>query len=71
MKLKYKTQFYKYKTWEKGWFKQIALLPCLSISYNPAGHFIETGVYTEVWVINLNFLIWDVGVEIYKDLLIN
>jgi hypothetical protein len=58
---------YCHSTWTEG-FKQIALLPCPYIAYNPLGHFIETGVSTGLWIININFLIWDFGIRIYKDL---
>jgi hypothetical protein len=58
---------YCFSTWTEG-FKQIALLPCPYITYNPLGHFIETGVATSKWVISINFLGWDFGIQIYSDL---
>jgi len=64
---KLKIKSYYHNTWTKG-FKQIALLPCPYITYNPLGHFIETGVATSIWVISINFLGWDFGIQIYSDL---
>ena len=65
---KLKIKGYCTKTWNKGWFRQIALLPCPYLTHNPIGHFIETGVSTDLWVISINFLAWDFGIQIYKDL---
>ena len=65
---KIKIKGYCYKTWAKGRFKQIALLPSPYFTHNPLGHFIESGVSTNVWVISINFLIWDLGIRIYEDL---
>ena len=59
---------YSHMTWNKDGFKQIALLPCPYITHNPLGHFIETGVSTSLWVISVNFLVWDFGIKIYEDL---
>lgn len=59
---------YSHMTWNKDRFKQIALLPCPYITHNPLGHFIESGVSTSLWVISINFLVWDFGIEIYEDL---
>ena len=64
---KLKIKGYCTKTWTKG-FKQIALLPCPYFTHNPLGHFIETGVSTDLWVVSINFLVWDFGIRIYKDL---
>jgi hypothetical protein len=63
---KIKIKGYYHNTCTKG-FKQVALLPCPYITYNPMGHFIETGVATSLWVVSLNFLGWDFGIQIYKD----
>jgi hypothetical protein len=63
-----KIKGYCHKTWDEGFFKQIALLPCPYYTHNPLGHFIETGVATSLWVISINFLIWDFGIRIYKDI---
>jgi hypothetical protein len=65
---KLKIKGYYTKTWDKGWFKQIALLPCPYFTHNPLGHFIETGVSTDLWIVSINFLVWDFGIRIYKDL---
>jgi len=59
---------YCYSTWDKGGFKQIALLPCPYFTHNPEGNFIETGVSTNLWAISINFLAWDFGIRIYEDL---
>lgn len=56
------------KTWQKGYFKQVALIPCPYITYNPLGHFIEQGVHTSLLVVSMNFLVWDFGIQIYYDL---
>lgn len=63
-----KIKGYCHKTWDEGFFKQIALLPCLYYTHNPLGHFIETGVATSLWIVSINFLIWDFGIRIYKDI---
>ena len=65
---KLKIKGYCHKTWGKGYFKQIALLPCPYLAHNPLGHFIETGVSTDLWIVSINFLVWDFGIRIYKDL---
>jgi hypothetical protein len=65
---KIKIKGYCSKTWDKGFYKQIALLPCPYITWNPLGHFIETGVVKSLWTISINFLIWDFGIRIYEDL---
>ena len=65
---KIKIKGYCSKTWDKGFYKQIALLPCPDIIWNPLGHFIETGVVKSLWTISINFLIWDFGIRIYEDL---
>jgi hypothetical protein len=65
---KLKIKGYCNKTWGKGFCKQITLLPCLCLIYNPLGHFIETGISTDLWIISINFLTWDFGIYIYKDL---
>lgn len=65
---KIKIKGYCHRTWHKGEFKQIALLPCPYITHNPLGHFIETGVSTNLWVVSINFLVWDFGIQIYEDL---
>jgi hypothetical protein len=65
---KIKVKGYCSRTWDRGYFQQIALLPCPYITYNPLGHFVETGIVTSLWVISINFLIWDFGIRIYKDL---
>lgn len=64
---KIKIEGYCHKTWDKG-FKQVALLPCPYITHNPEGYFVETGVFTKLWVISINFLIWDFGFKIYEDI---
>ena len=58
---------YVYACW--GSFKQICLIPTIYITHSKRGHFIETGVETDVWVISMNFLVWDFGVQIYKDII--
>ena len=58
---------YVYACW--GPFKQLCLIPTIYITYSKRGHFIETGVETDVWVISMNFLVWDFGVQIYKDII--
>jgi hypothetical protein len=64
---KIKIERYCHRTWDKA-FKQMALLPCPYITYNPQGHFIESGVYAKLWVVSINFLAWDFGIRIYEDL---
>jgi hypothetical protein len=66
--MKLKIKGYSMKTWEKGHFKQVALIPCPYITHNPLGHFIEQGVHTSLLVISMNFLVWDFGIQIYYDL---
>ena len=65
---KIKIKGYCSKTWDKGFYKEIALLPCPYITWNPLGHFAEPGVVKSLWTISINFLIWDFGIRIHKDL---
>jgi hypothetical protein len=65
---KIKIKGYCSKTWDKGFYKEIALLPCPYITWNPLGHFAEPGVVKSLWTISINFLIWDFGIRIYEDL---
>jgi len=58
-----KIEGYCNRTWFTH-FKQLALLPCPYICYNPTGNFIEQGVYSGCLVISVNFLIWDFGIRI-------
>jgi hypothetical protein len=59
---------YCHRIWTKGGFKQFNPIPCPFFVHNPLGHFIETGVSTNLWVISISFLIWDFGIQIYEDL---
>ena len=65
---KIKIKGYCHKTWHKS-FKQIALLPSPYITYNPQGNFIEQGVSTSLWVISINFLIWDFGFMVFENII--
>jgi hypothetical protein len=66
---KIKIKGYCHKTWDKGGFKQIALLPSPYITYNPQGNFIEQGVSTSLWIISINFLIWDFGFMFFENII--
>lgn len=68
--IKIKFKGYCHKTWHED-FKQLALLPCPYLTYNPEGNFVETGVSTKLWVISINFLVWDFGFRIYEDVVLN
>ena len=59
---------YCHKTWKKGEFKQVTPIPSLTICHNPYGWFIEQGVHTDLFVIGFGFLIWDIGLQFYRDL---
>ena len=67
--MKVKIYPYIYKAWTRNGFKQLCLIPTIYITHSKRGHFIETGVETDVWVISMNFLVWDFGVQIYKDII--
>jgi|688.fasta_scaffold393595_3 hypothetical protein len=57
---------YCYKTWSPA-FKQIGLISPY-ITYNPEGHFVESGVSSWLLIVSFNILIWDFGFRIYYDL---
>ncbi len=65
---KIKIKGYCHKTWHED-FKQIALLPCPYFTYNPQGNFIEQGVSTSLWVVSINFLIWDFGFMVFENVI--
>ena len=60
-------EFYMYKTIQNS-FIQIALLPGFYITHSKQSHFIESGIYTDIFIIGFNFLIWDFGIQIFKDI---
>lgn len=51
-----KIKLYCNKTWHKGDFKQVALIPCPYVTYNPT---------VKLLVISVNFLVWDIGIYIF------
>jgi hypothetical protein len=51
-----KIKLYCNKIWHKGDFKQVALIPCPYVTYNPT---------VKLLVISLNFLVWDIGIYIF------
>jgi hypothetical protein len=66
--LKLSANPYFHKTWQANGFKQVTPLPSVTLCHNPLGWFIEHGVHTDLWVIGVNFLIWDFGIMIYRDM---
>ena len=69
-KLKLSATPYCHTTWQRDGFKQITPLPGITFCHNPLGWFIEQGVHTDLYVIGFNFLIWDLGIMIYRDMVI-
>lgn len=59
---------YIHKCWTWGAFKQVCLLPAVYVTHSSGGHFVETGVYTDLWIVSVNFLVWDIGIQIHKDI---
>lgn len=53
---KFKITPYYHKTWSNKHFKQLAIGPCFYFTHNPID---------DLWVISLNFLIWDIGFQIH------
>ena len=64
--MKYKLRPYFYSTTRKGWFWQITPIPSLWITRNKQ-NFLESGVYTDCWVLSISFLFWDFGIRLEQD----
>jgi hypothetical protein len=69
--MKKKIRFHLRKTWNCGFFasiKEITILPSITITYNPEGTFIESGVYAPMHLVNFKFLIWEFGFAITTEI---
>ena len=66
--MKIKILPYMHKCWSWGGFSQLCLTPAIYFTHSRNWNFMETGVYTDLWIISMNFLVWDFGIQIYNDL---
>jgi len=66
--MKTKIKPYIHTCWTWGGFKQLCLTPAVYFTHSKDGFFVETGVFTDLWIFSVNFLAWDFGIQIYRDL---
>lgn len=58
---------YAYSTWTKQGFKQVCLIPSIFLVHSTNGEYsVDSDEYSDLYVLSISFLIWDIGIQIFK-----